>query len=51
MLRGGLTALTRTASAAGVTAVEVPAAKLLRRLAMRDGVRAGHGAPPSAPPA
>ncbi len=49
-LRGGLTALTRTASAAGVTAVEVPAAKLLRRLAMRDGVRQGMASPPAAPP-
>ncbi len=43
-LVGGLHAVTRAASVAGMTAVEVPAAKLLRRLAMRDGVRQGMAA-------
>lgn len=38
-LSRGLHAVTRTASAVGADSVEVAAAKLLRRLAMRDGVR------------
>lgn len=43
-MSAGLHAVTRAASAAGATSVEVPAAKLLRRLAMRDGVRQGMAA-------
>jgi hypothetical protein len=49
-LRSGLHVLTRTASAAGVASVEVPAAKLLRRLAMREGVRQGMAAEQPAHP-
>lgn len=49
-LVGGLHAVTRTASRAGVVRVEVPAAKLLRRLAMRDGIRDAMAAPPPADP-
>ena len=44
-LRGVLQVLARTASAVGADSVEVPAAKLLRRLAMRDGVRQAMAAP------
>lgn len=44
-LRGALNPLTRSASALGITAVEVRTAKVLRRLEMRAGVRQAMAAP------